>query len=649
MDNSKNLKLPKLRLYQQIIIYFIAVVFIPLLGVSFIIYSINQKALKKELIRFTEHTSEAIYSDLMTQFSWQKEQVNLLGTIVLDEYADTKNIGEAARQVFSLEDSFEAIGLYNGEGEALGRSYRNFSRVSPERRLPERLNLEKITQEDREAFQLVFSSTGDPRETTYYLRAIVPVKRRDTSFENISFLVMQKEFAYLQELIHSKNRDLYDGFFIIDNNGLVIAGPNQAVETRQHINPEDFAFFSKLKPGVTREFATPQKTLGDDDDEPDVDNPLQKVFVKIPDLNWGIIIESPYEVRQKYVKRARDQTLMLILACLVIVIVFTLFYILGIHRNFRQLIKGMKAMAEGRYSRRIRLITNWFTPYEIVYITGEFNRMGRKIGDAWQESQQLTDELKTVNQKLAKLDEMKSNLIDTVSHELRTPLTSIKGYSSRLIRYDQTLDRETRIKSLKTIKQQADRLGRLVDDLLAIPELESDNLRVFLDQVNLPDLIDRSVHFIQQKEDREIFVQLPENTEALNVLADQDRLEQILLNLLDNAVKYSRENTPIETVVRFSDEHEGHVEITVINESDPISQEDVESLFEKFKRLDESTTRTTRGTGLGLFITRGLVEAMGGRIGLAYAEDRFQVRFTVPLYKEEGSRTELQETVAAEA
>lgn len=637
----KSLKLPSLRLYQQVIIYFILVVFIPLTGASVIIYNINQTALRKELLRFTEYTSEAIYADLLSQMAQQQEQLRLLRDVLADAYLRQPRLPTIAGHLFALSEPLDAVGLYDAQGQRLAVAYRDPAHVSESRRLP--LRLTPPAPGDALALSVVHNASRLRQEAAYSLRGVMALQPRQSPVPagRARFVLLQKRFDYLQRLIQSNNKVFYGGFYLFDADGAVLAGPAN-MAAHPHLNGKDLRFFHTLKPGVTQQFSTESPTLrpvnkrrkrgrgrGDTDDEPP---PLQKVFVKVPELGWGLVIESPYNVRQRYVRRARNQTLLLIAACLVLVTVFGVFYSLGLHRNFRQLIKGVKAMAEGRYSRRIRLITNWFTPYEIVFLTGEFNRMGRKISESWEESQQLTQELRQANAQLAKLDEMKSNLIDTVSHELRTPLTSIKGHSSRLIRLDGKLEPEARLKSLRVIKSQADRLSRLVDDLLAIPELESEYLRVFPDQVSLPELLDRCVHFIQQRQDRAIAVQLPASAD-LRVLADPDRLEQILLNLLDNAVKYALPDTAIEVRVGLAPaEAPTMIEIQVINASAPIACEDLDTLFEKFKRLDDGVTRTTRGTGLGLYITRGLVAAMGGIITLNYETGWFCARVALPRY-----------------
>ncbi len=651
--------MPKLRIYQQILICFGLIVTVPLVGVTFIINNINQKAMKKEMARFTEHTAEALYRDFGTEMSWQRQQGQVMARLMDSGLKTGRGFDGTVLQILSLTPNLDAVGVYDARGHLLQSKYRSFREISPELRLPDDLPVSAVgnaqNPQQSQPFQVIYFNTGNPQDSPYFLRSTIPLSgnldtqsKPETGKTSLSagvpaYYVQQQNFSYLQNMVRSSN-SLYGAFYIIDSEGFIIAGPS-GTELQEHISKEDYQQFSHIKPGVTHEFSS--AALADQPNQPQADNnnkdddppALEKVIVKMPDINWGIIIESPYHMKQKYIKWAGTQTILLIVGCLLMILMLVLPYILGISRNFRQLIKGVKAMGEGNYFRRIRLITNAFTPYEIVYLTLEFNRMARKTADSWQTIQEA-------NRKLAQMDEFKSNLIDTVSHELRTPLTSIKGYTSRLLRYDSTLDSEARIKSLKIVKQQADRLSRLVDDLLVIPDLESAGLRVFPDQVELAPVLENSVQFIQAKEHREIEVLIAQDLdENQSVLADPDRLEQILLNLLDNAVKYSLPDTPLE--IRVAHEPSltegdlpaysaGKVAITVCNLCDPVpmkSLEELDSLFDKFKRLDDSLVRTTRGSGLGLFITRGLVEAMGGEISLFYEDGRFQVQFTVPIFQ----------------
>lgn len=648
--------MPKLRIYQQILICFGLIVTIPLLGVTFIINTVNQKALKKELSRFAHHTAEALYRDFGTEMFWQKQQGQMMARIMIGGLQEKQPFERTAGQILKLDTELHAVGIYDEQGQLIQAVYRDFQEVSPELRLSDALD------EQFQPFRVMYFNTGDPLESPYYLRSTIALA--DESDQQVlpgistvgaqamerkpTYYVQQKNFRYLQNMVRT-NHSLYDAFYIIDNDGMIIAGPT-GIGRQLQLSPEDYEQFAAIQPGVTREYSSSSQTGEEPDPEGDADEgpPLKKVIVKMPDINWGIIIESPYHVKQRHIKRAETYTFLLAIGCLVVMLLLVLPYILGISRNFRQLIKGVKAIGEGNYYRRIRLISNYFTPYEIVYLTLEFNRMARKVADSWQTIQEA-------NHQLAKLDEMKSNLIDTVSHELRTPLTSIKGYTSRLLRYDHSLDAETRVKSLKVVKQQADRLSRLVEDLLVIPDLETANLRVYPDQVTLLPLVENAVQFIQARYAGDGERQLAIAVEAsiddqVDVLADPDRLEQILLNLLDNAVKYAIADTPIVVRVGLDDAGASPtasmLAVTVENQCEPIQITDghvLDELFEKFKRLDDSMIRTTRGSGLGLFITRGLVEAMGGRIGLAYQDGLFRSRFTIPAYTAREQAAEAKE------
>ena len=114
------------------------------------------------------------------------------------------------------------------------------------------------------------------------------------------------------------------------------------------------------------------------------------------------------------------------------------------------------------------------------------------------------------------------------------------------------------------------------------------------------------------------------------ILADSDRIEQVFVNLIENAIKYAKENTPI-TIGIEENEDRNFLTISIKNSYDVIPKEKLKTLFDKFTRIDDSTTRTTRGTGLGLFIVKGLVEAMGGKIKIYSSEDcGFCVKVSMP-------------------
>lgn len=288
---------------------------------------------------------------------------------------------------------------------------------------------------------------------------------------------------------------------------------------------------------------------------------------------------------------------------------FAIIFVIGLYTyylyiNIRQLFKGIIAISKGNYERQIRLLTTAFTPHEIIFLAFEFNRMATEIHKSY-------IQLKKNNVELKQLNEFRSNLIDTVSHELRTPLTSIQGYTSRLMRQDIVIDEETKQKSLRIIKEQSERLKRLIEDLLTIPDIEGMRLRTNVEQVWIPEILAEAQVLIRNKEQKEFEINVSEDFPL--VLADKDRLLQVFVNLLENGAKYATDGTKIVVEAIIEDDK---ARIFFKNDCEVIPQAKLKKLFEKFTRLDDNTTRTTRGTGLGLFIVKGLIEAMNGEIKL---------------------------------
>ena len=328
------------------------------------------------------------------------------------------------------------------------------------------------------------------------------------------------------------------------------------------------------------------------------------VYVSKDEPKITIIVNTTEKVTLKAIT---NNSLKIILSCLFAtfaIIFIVALYIYYLYINIRQLFKGIIAISKGNYERQIRLLTTAFTPHEIVFLAFEFNRMATEIHKSY-------IQLKKNNVELKQLNEFRSNLIDTVSHELRTPLTSIQGYTSRLMRQDIKIDEETRQKSLRIIKEQSERLKRLIEDLLTIPDIEGMRLRTKSEDVYLPEVLEEAKILIKNMEEKEIVYNISEDLPLVD--ADKDRLIQVCVNLLDNAAKYARPDTKIvvDTVVL-----DDKVKFFVKNDCDVIPPAKLKKLFEKFIRLDDNTTRTTRGTGLGLFIVKGLIEAMNGEIDI---------------------------------
>ncbi len=344
------------------------------------------------------------------------------------------------------------------------------------------------------------------------------------------------------------------------------------------------------------------------------------VYLKKSSPDALIVVNTTEAVTKHAIDYNRDKIILSI-----ILTMLTVFFVVGLYTyylyiNIRQLFKAIIAISKGNYERRIRLLTNIFTPFEIVFLGNEFNRMVNQIHKSY-------IQLKKKNKELKQVNEFRSNMVDTVSHEFRTPLTSILGYTTRLLRQDIQIDEETRQKSLKVIKKQSERLRRMIEDLLVIPDIEGARLNVELRPIPVNSVIESSIMLVRNDLNKEIINNVQECSAC--IIADNDRIEQVFVNLIENAIKYSKENSAI--IIDYEIKGDRLV-VKVQNDYDIIPREKLKTLFDKFTRVDDSTTRTTRGTGLGLYIVKGLVEAMGGEIRLYSNEEcGFCVKVFMPL------------------
>jgi signal transduction histidine kinase len=208
------------------------------------------------------------------------------------------------------------------------------------------------------------------------------------------------------------------------------------------------------------------------------------------------------------------------------------------------------------------------------------------------------------------VEQMKSDFVSTVSHELRAPLTSIYGFAETLLRRDVLFGEAERQTFLGYIASEAQRLTSIVDTLLGVARLEAGDLQVELVPTDLRAVVSEVVTSVQETSDvngHKFVLHLPD--EPLAASADREKLSQILTNLLDNAVKFSPGGG---TVTVEAHRRNLNVEVRIVDEGQGIPEAERERIFSKFHRAESS--RGSGGAGLGLFIARGLVSAMGGRI-----------------------------------
>lgn len=277
------------------------------------------------------------------------------------------------------------------------------------------------------------------------------------------------------------------------------------------------------------------------------------------------------------------------LAAFLAAVLVSLFVSRQVVAPVRAMMSASQRIAEGNYTER-------------VHVSGDLSKG---------EQDELAQLALSFNQMAAKLQQtenMRRQLIGDVAHELRTPLTAIKGSMEGLIDGVLLADAET----YQAIHREADRLQRLVNDLQELSRVESGAFELDRQTMKVSDLVDSAIARLgNQFEEKGVALETQVPSGLPQVLADKDRIDQVLLNLVGNALQYTPSGGKVTISARAQD---GEIHIAVADTGIGIPPEHLPHLFTRFYRVDKSRSRAGGGSGIGLTIARHLVEAHGGRI-----------------------------------
>ena len=269
---------------------------------------------------------------------------------------------------------------------------------------------------------------------------------------------------------------------------------------------------------------------------------------------------------------------------------------------------------------------------EVMHILDEASQLRTYSRELERKSRELTAatrELQDANARLQELDKVKDDIMSSVTHELRTPLTSIRAFSE-LLRDDPKMHLADRERFLGLIVSETERLTRLINQTLDLAKIESGRADWNGCELDLKEVVEQSVAATSQlfrEKGAHVELDLPDNLPL--ILADRDRLVQVMLNLLSNAVKFLPPGSGrVHVVLRALAEG---LEVSVADNGPGIRAEDQELIFEKFRQVGDTMTAKPSGTGLGLPISRRIVEHFGGRLWVESAPgEGATFRFTLP-------------------
>ena len=253
-------------------------------------------------------------------------------------------------------------------------------------------------------------------------------------------------------------------------------------------------------------------------------------------------------------------------------------------RPLRQMSDAAQRMAKGDFSRRIPVVSD----DEIGELSISFNNM---------------------TNSLAQLEGMRRSFVANVSHELRTPMTTIGGFIDAIL--DGTIDGETEKHYLLVVSDEIKRLSRLVESMLCLAKLESGEQKINREVFDIVKVARNIVVSQEQRiSEKNIDVRGLEN-DGITVNADYDLIYQVIFNLIDNAIKFTNENGVIEFIVT---QEGGRVSFAVRNTGSYIEKADLKYVFDRFYKTDKSRSANKNGTGLGLYISKTIIDIHGGKI-----------------------------------
>lgn len=217
------------------------------------------------------------------------------------------------------------------------------------------------------------------------------------------------------------------------------------------------------------------------------------------------------------------------------------------------------------------------------------------------------------------------DFISTVSHELRTPLTSIRGFAQTMLSSWDKLDDVSKKKFIEIIEQQSNRLIHLVENILSVTKIPNETL--VLKKTGVNESVSTAIAVVKQKYPQHKI--LTEKNKDYEIYADTEKLQQVLINIIENACKYSEDGTNVKIITSSDDKY---VYIKIQDEGIGIDEEYAQKIFEKFSRIDNPLTRKTQGSGLGLFITKSLTEKMNGEISFKNLKKGTEFQLKFPVY-----------------
>jgi signal transduction histidine kinase len=444
------------------------------------------------------------------------------------------------------------------------------------------------------------------RDSEPYLTMAVPIERFPGSI--IGVLVAEVNLRYIWEIVRDIRVGKAGYAYIVARSGDIIAHPDigLVLNRRKADHLEQVKAALRPAPVIQKPESMVTSSL--------TGEKVLSSYAFLPGLDWAVVVEQPLGEAYERLYASLLRTSTLVLLGLGMALLAAAYVARRVVRPLHTLQRGVERIGKGDLDFRLQIATG----DEIQTLAEEFNKMAAALRDAYanleDKVRERTQELMIANERLKELDKMKSLFLSNVSHELRTPLTAIGGLVDNMIDGLTGPLNGKQTRYMTGIKDSTERLARLIRDLLDLSVIETGKSELKPARFSLRSLIHEVVETLKPLAvEKGISVEIARTNGDATAWADRDKITQVLTNLIVNAVKFSPAGGSLKLGMAPANDG-GLLEVSVSDTGPGIPPAEVERIFQEFYQISQPGREKTLGVGLGLAISKKLVEMHGGKI-----------------------------------